>query len=302
MRYYFLAFLWISCSFAEPIIPLPQYISVDQKKAKLGKSLFFDPIISRDGTISCSRCHDLFNGGSDNRKFSIGIEGKIGNINSPTVLNAVFNFRQFWDARAKNLKEQVLFPIQNPIEMGNTIENLIKELKHSHYEKMFQEIYHDGVTENNIADAIAEFEKTLITPNSPFDRYLRGDKNAISEKQKEGYSLFKQKGCIACHHGKNVGGNLYNKFGIIIPIKDNNLGRYNVTKKEEDKYFFKVPSLRNVAKTSPYFHNGSIKSLKDAVYLMAKHQLGRPMSDDEAEKIVAFLNSLSGELPKSLTE
>ncbi len=302
MRYYLLAFLLVTYSFSEPIVPLPQEIKVNQEKVNLGKKLFFDPIISKNGTVSCANCHDLFNGGGDNKKFSTGIDNKIGNVNSPTVLNAVFNFRQFWDGRAKDLKEQVHFPIQNPVEMGNTIDNLIETLNQSHYKKEFSAIYKEGITKENIADAIAEFEKTLITPNSPFDKYLMGDKEAINEKQKEGYSLFKQKGCIACHHGKNIGGNMYNKFGIIVPIKDSNLGLYNVTKNENDKYFFKVPSLRNVAKTAPYFHNGSVKSLKKAVYLMAKHQLGRPMSEEEANKIVAFLESLNGELPKSIQE
>ncbi len=302
MRYYLLAFLLVTYSFSEPIVPLPQEIKVNQEKVNLGKKLFFDPIISKNGTVSCANCHDLFNGGGDNKKFSTGIDNKIGNVNSPTVLNAVFNFRQFWDGRAKDLKEQVHFPIQNPVEMGNTIDNLIETLNQSHYKKEFSAIYKEGITKENIADAIAEFEKTLITPNSPFDKYLMGDKEAINEKQKEGYSLFKQKGCIACHHGKNIGGNMYNKFGIIVPIKDSNLGLYNVTKNENDKYFFKVPSLRNVAKTAPYFHNGSVKSLKKAVYLMAKHQLGRPMSEEEADKIVAFLESLNGELPKSIQE
>ncbi len=302
MRYLLLAFLLITYGFCEPIVPLPRHVSVDKKKAALGKSLFFDPIVSKDGTLSCASCHDLYNGGDDDKKFSTGIDNKVGSVNSPTVLNAVFNFRQFWDGRAKDLKEQALFPIQNPVEMGNSLDNLVKTIKNSHYKKKFQNIYKDGVTALNIADAIAEFEKTLITPDSPFDRYLRGDQKAINQKQKEGYLLFKQIGCIACHHGKNIGGNMYNKFGIIISIKDSNLGLYNVTKNESDKYFFKVPSLRNVAKTSPYFHNGSVKSLKKAVFMMAKHQLGRPMSDEEADKIVAFLESLNGELPKSLKE
>ena len=212
----------------------------------------------------------------------------------------MFNFRQFWDGRAKDLKEQAAGPIENPVEMGNNFPSLINKLKKSHYAKQFAEIYPQGITKESITDAIAEFEKTLITPDAPFDRYLKGDKTAITKRQEEGYMLFKQKGCIACHHGRNIGGNMYNKFGVIVSVKDDNLGRYNITHNAKDKYFFKVPSLRNIALTAPYFHNGSVSNLKEAVYFMAKHQVGRFISEEEVMKIVDFLNSLTGKLPKSL--
>ncbi len=182
--------------------------------------------------------------------------------------------------------------------MGNTFENLIKTLEKSHYKNSFEEIYNDGITKDSITDAIATFEKTLITPNAPFDKYLKGQDDAITPKQKEGYALFKSKGCITCHHGINVGGNLYNKFGIMENAKSVQLGRYNVTKKERDKFYFKVPSLRNVALTAPYFHDGRTKNLASAVKIMARLQLGRQISEDEVEKIVAFLQALTGELPK----
>lgn len=296
--FYILALLCFSIPlFAEPIEPIPLKAVYDKKIAALGKQLFFDPLLSKDGTISCATCHHLDNGGDDNLKFSFGINGQEGSINSPTVYNAVFNFRQFWDGRADDLQEQALGPIENPVEMGNSFENLIKTLNASKYKKEFDRLYPEGITKETITHAIAEFEKALITPNAPFDRYLRGDKNAISANQKEGYELFKTKGCISCHHGQNVGGNLYNKFGVIENAKSADFGRYNVTKKERDKYFFKVPSLRNVAKTAPYFHDGRTSSLSEAVKIMARYQLGRPVTEKEVMKIVAFLSALNGELP-----
>lgn len=285
---------------SEPIIPLPQVVSVDMKKVRLGKALFFDPILSQDGTVSCSTCHHLEEGGDDGLQFSFGIKGQKGIINTPTVYNAVFNFRQFWDGRAKDLHEQAEGPIINPIEMGNDFETIIATLKQSNYVRSFELNYEDGVTKANILDTIAEFEKTLITPDAPFDRYLRGDKAAISLEVKEGYALFKSKGCIACHHGMNVGGNLYNKFGVMESTNSADLGRFNVTNNEQDKYFFKVPSLRNVAHTAPYFHDGRSKTLADAVRVMAKYQLGRTLSEQDVDKIVLFLHSLSGELPESI--
>ncbi len=284
--------------FSAPIKPIPNEIKVDPKKVQLGKKLFFDPILSKDGTISCATCHDLQNGGDDGLKFSFGIRGQEGNINSPTVYNAVFNFRQFWDGRAKSLKDQVRGPMENPVEMGHSMAEAVKVLKKSDtYRKDFNTIYLSGITEDNIADAIAEFEKVLITPDAPFDKYLKGDKNAISQQAKEGYRLFESKGCILCHHGVNIGGNFYNKFGIFKDAKSTNLGRYNITKREEDKYVFKVPSLRNIALTAPYMHDGRIDTLKGAVELMTKHQLGRYMESGEIDAIVVFLKSLTGEIP-----
>ncbi len=284
--------------FSDPIKPIPNEVKVDAKKVQLGKKLFFDPILSKDGTISCATCHDLQNGGDDGLKFSFGIGGQEGNINSPTVYNAVFNFRQFWDGRAKDLKEQVTGPIENPVEMGHTMVDAVKILNQSKtYRENFNDVYPNGITKDNIADAIAEFEKMLITPDSPFDRYLKGDEEAISKKVKEGYLLFESKGCILCHHGVNVGGNFYNKFGIYKDADSRHLGRYNITKREEDKYVFKVPSLRNIALTAPYMHDGRISTLKEAVELMTKYQLGRHMEQGDTEAIVAFLKSLTGELP-----
>ena len=293
-------FLLQSMVYAELITPIPLSMDVDKAKVSLGKKLFSDPILSKDGTISCAHCHDLQNGGDDGLKFSFGIGGKQGVINSPTVYNAVFNFRQFWNGRAKDLKEQVLGPLVNPVEMGHTFDGAVNALKkNADYKKIFQQIYLDGVTTENLADAIAEFEKTLITPNAPFDRYLKGDTEAINAKTKKGYDLFISKGCIICHNGINVGGNSYNQFGVYSKVKSKNLGRYLVTQKEEDKNVFKVPSLRNVALTAPYMHDGRFETLKSSVAFMTKYQLGMLISDEEIEYMVAFLHALTGEIPKS---
>ena len=300
MRYIVFFLILVEFVFGEPIVPLPASVKVDTKKAELGKKLFFDPVLSVDNTISCSTCHDLKNGGDDGLKYSFGIEGKEGDINSPTVYNVVYNFRQFWNGRAKNLAQQAKGPILNPVEMGNSFKHLIKTLKETKYKKEFQNIYVDGITEENIVDAIAEYEKTLITPNSPFDKYLRGDVSAITKQQKEGYELFKSKGCIACHHGINIGGNLYNKFGVMQDAKSKRFGRYEVTKREMDRYYFKVPSLRNIEKTAPYLHDGRFKTLDEVVKFMAYYQLGHIITQSEVDKIVAFLHSLNGELPEGI--
>jgi len=278
--------------------PLPDHIPLDSRKVRLGKKLFFDPILSRDNSVSCATCHNLEDGGDDNLPVSFGIEGRQGDINAPTVLNAFFNFRQFWDGRARNLEEQAEGPITNPVEMDNTFPRLIDTLKKSPYRKAFKAIYPDGVTKANILDAIAEFEKSLITP-SPFDRYLRGEKEAMTPRQIEGYRLFRTEGCIVCHHGVNLGGTMYSKFGVIRSTVSRNEGRYRVTGDPRDRYYFKVPTLRNVALTAPYFHDGRTADLKTAVRMMANLQLGRAMEEEEVDKIVEFLQALTGELPES---
>jgi cytochrome c peroxidase len=299
----FLSLLLGGYSNASPIKPIPDSVDVHEQKAALGKKLFFDPILSKDATISCATCHDLQNGGDDGLKFSFGIKGQEGSINAPTVYNAVFNFRQFWDGRAKDLKAQAKGPIENPLEMGHNFAELISVLKNKKiYKQAFHAIYPDNITADNIADAIAEFEKALITPNAPFDRYLKGEKDAITVQEKRGYRLFTSKGCILCHNGVNVGGNFYNKFGIFKDANSTELGRYNITKREEDKYVFKVPSLRNVELTAPYMHDGRAKTLQDAVEIMTEHQLGRYMSAEETEDIVKFLKSLTGQIPSIVKE
>jgi len=283
----------------EPIIPIPLKIDINIKKADLGKELFFDTSLSRTNTISCSSCHLLDKGGVDNRKLSIGVDGIIGNINTPTVFNSRYNFVQFWNGKAKDLKEQIYGPITNPLEMDMNLEELIEKLKKTSYLKKFNNIYKDGITKDNLADAIAEYEKSLITPNAPFDKYLRGDENAISKEAKNGYRIFKEQGCIACHHGINIGGNLYARFGVLRKtedLKSNLKGRFEVTNDKRDEYFFKVPSLRNIELTYPYLHDGRIDNLEDAVKLMSNYQLGRTLTQEEIDDIVEFLKSLTGQL------
>jgi len=292
------------CLMAIELVPIPPVKhTINDKKVQLGKKLFMDPILSKNHKISCFTCHDLLNNGADTVAVTKGINGKEGNFNVPTVYNAVYNFRQFWDGRAKDLKEQALSPIENPFEMGNTIVQVLKDLKaNPKYIQSFTSVYKEGISKENLADALASFESLLITENSSFDKYLRGDKSILSKEAIEGYRLFKEKGCISCHHGINIGGNLYNKFGIYESIKSRSLGRYAITGREEDKFVFKVPSLRNVSKTAPYMHDGSISSLAEAVNLMSRHQLGQPMNPRHLNHIVAFLQSLNGELPSIIND
>jgi cytochrome c peroxidase len=284
---------------SELILPIPQTIAFDPGKAALGKKLFFDPILSKDKTVSCFSCHNIYQGGDDGLSSSIGIKNQKGSINAPTVLNAHFNFVQFWDGRSKDLVDQALQPIENPIEMGHSLDELMNVLQQdSEYRASFQKLYKDGVTKANLAHAIAEFEKTLITPDSRFDQYLRGNTEILTQDEIEGYELFRSKGCISCHHGINIGGNLYAKIGIFEHFKSESLGRFAITKKEKDKFYFKVPSLRNIALTDPYFHDGSQKTLKDAIQKMSYYQLGREISPEEVDKIYKFLHTLTGKLPE----
>jgi cytochrome c peroxidase len=290
--------------YAEHITPIEQDANVDMQKALLGKKLFFDPILSSDGSVACVNCHHLYDGGEDGLDVSFGVGGQKGIINTPTVLNAKYNFVQFWDGRASDLKEQVLFPIQNPIEMNSSIKDVLKKLNASSYKEDFEEIYNEDVNQDNLADAIAEFEKALITPNAPFDKFLRGDDSAITTEAKRGYALFISKGCISCHNGKNVGGNMYQKFGNILPFDSKNpsKGRFAITYNDNDMYYFKVPTLRNVENGAPYFHDASAKTLKKAIIDMAEHQVGTSLSEKEVSDIEAFLKSLSGETPKILQD
>jgi len=266
----------------------------------LGKKLFYDTRLSGNNTINCASCHILEIGGDDNMQFSTGINGSIGNINSPTVLNARYNISQFWDGRAKDLKEQAAGPIENPVEMGHNFIRLVKELKtDKKLLKEFKAIYKDGITKDNITDAISEFEKALTTPNGKFDKYLRGDKDAISKDAKQGYKKFKSYGCIYCHSGINVGGNLYQKIGIFheFSTKVKSLGMMSLTGNMIDKNYFKVPTLRNVSQTAPYFHSGDVETLKEAVEIMANIQLNLDLPKEDVKQIVEFLKTLDGELP-----
>ncbi len=286
----------------EPVQPIPISFDYDRAKVELGKKLFFEPRLSKSGFINCNSCHNLSTGGADNLPSSIGHKWVLGPINSPTVLNSKFNLAQFWDGRAKDLQEQAGGPMANPIEMGSNHEIAVSVLQSiPEYVQWFKEIYGDREIDiDQVTDAIAAFEETLTTPNSRFDYWLKGYKEYISETEFEGYNLFKSKGCTMCHNGVGVGGNSYQKFGMIKPYdKDTHtLGRYNVTKEEKDKYVFKVPLLRNIELTAPYFHDASTWSLSEAVNVMAEYQLGLSLTDDETGKIVAFLKTLTGDQPE----
>ena len=293
-----------SLLFASNITPIPLHVDYDEKKARLGKRLFFDTILSKDNTISCASCHNLPGSGANSTAYSFGVNATEGIVNSPTVLNSSFNFSQFWNGRAKDLKDQALGPIQNPIEMAENIPNIMKKLKKSTYKKDFLEIYKNGVTENNLAEVLAEFQKALFTPNSKFDKFLRGDKDAIDEQEKRGYTLFEDFGCISCHNGRNVGGNSYHKIGLFSPYKQNKpfLGRYAVTKRQRDKGMVKIPSLRNIELTAPYFHDGGAKSLKEAISTMLKLQIGISANKKDIDDIESFLKTLTGQSPEILKD
>ncbi len=292
---------------SEPIQPIPVSFDFDSAKVELGRKLFFEPRLSKSGWITCNSCHNLSTGGADNLPGSIGHKWFSGPINSPTVLNSRFNLSQFWDGRAKDLKEQAGGPIENPVEMASGHELAARVLQSiPEYVHWFSEVYgqtemfEDGkISIEQITDSIAAFEETLTTPNSRFDLWLNGYDEYITKTEKEGYVLFKDKGCVSCHFGVGVGGNSYQKFGVAKPYdKDTHtLGRYNVTGEEKDKYVFKVPLLRNIELTAPYFHDASAWDLSEAVNTMAGYQLGLTLTDIETRKIVEFLKTLTGNQP-----
>ncbi len=288
----------------EPIVPLVQEVTVDTQTADLGRKLWFDPRLSKSGFISCNSCHNLSMGGSDNLPTSIGHQWQEGPINSPTVLNSSLNFVQFWDGRAKDLKEQAAGPIANPKEMASDhdlVVNVIASIPG--YVEEFEKVYGDGgVNIDRITDAIAVFEETLITPNSRFDQWLRGDDNAITAEEKEGYELFRNSGCVACHYGEGIGGSSFQKMGLLEEYKTENLakGLADFTGKDSDAMFFKVPTLRNIVLTYPYFHDGQVNTLEEATKIMGRLQLGREFSDEEVQKIVAFYGTLTGEQPQMM--
>lgn len=288
----------------EPIQPITPLAGLDSRKVELGRRLFHDPRLSHNNQISCASCHNLETGGTDRKAKPLGINGKLGVINSSTVLNSGLNFSQFWDGRAATLEAQIDEPVHSNREMDSTWPEAIEKIKRSpQYVQAFHQIYQDEIHSHHVKDAIAEFERSLSTPNSRFDRYLRHDTTALTDSEQQGYRLFKAFGCASCHQGMNIGGNMYQKLGIMAPyftdrghITEADRGRFNVTKDSKDMYMFKVPSLRNVALTPPYFHDASASTLPDAVRLMAKYQLGRRLSDQEVELIVEFLKTLTGEL------
>ncbi|MCP5278227.1 MAG: cytochrome-c peroxidase [Thiobacillus sp.] len=292
----------------QAITPIPDQLALDARKVALGRRLFHDKRLSRDDSVSCATCHRPDRAGADGLPVAVGIQGQRGKLNTPTVFNSGFNFRQFWDGRVPSLEEQVPGPVHNPVEMATDWKHVIAKLKQDPaYPEMFRAIWPDGITEVHIQGAIAEFERGLLTPDAPFDHYLQGKAQALSRDARQGWDLFRNLGCIACHQGVNVGGNMYANLGVMgdffadrgRPLTDADLGRFKVTSREEDRHVFKVPSLRNVERTAPYFHDGSVPSLNKAVELMARYQLGIHLSDTDTRDLVAFLTSLNGRLPET---
>jgi cytochrome c peroxidase len=286
-----------------PLKPLPPQPALDGKRVELGRQLFNDPRLSVNNSLSCASCHRLEHGGADNNPLSVGFDGKPVAVNTPSVFNASLNFRQFWDGRAETLEEQVHVVVQSPTEMGSDWATVVQRIgADPAYGSAFAEAYPDAVTQANIRSALADYERTLLSSNSRFDQYLAGNTEILTLEEKYGYQRFQDYGCIACHQGVNIGGNMFQKFGVLgdyFKARGNptvaDLGRFNVTGEEDDRNVFKVPSLRNVAVTAPYFHDGSEPTLEGAVAIMFKYQLGRIPSEEDKTLIVKFLKTLTGE-------
>ena len=291
----------VSAAAQEPITPIEPVKEINLAMVELGKKLYFDPRLSKSGFISCNSCHNLSMGGTDNLKTSIGHNWQQGPINAPTVLNSSMNVAQFWDGRAADLKEQAGGPIANPGEMAFT-HTLALEVLESipAYVTEFTQVFGpDCINIDQVTEAIAEFEKTLVTPNSRFDQWLLGDTSAITSEELAGYQLFKNSGCVACHMGPALGGTSFQKMGLVAPYETENTaqGLAAVTGKDADRFRFKVPTLRNVELTYPYFHDGEADTLSEAVDVMGRLQLGRKFEQTDIDKIVAFLKTLTGEQP-----
>jgi cytochrome c peroxidase len=285
----------------EPIQPLAAFKAKNPAMVELGKKLFFDPRLSKSGFISCNSCHNLSMGGTDNLKTSIGHNWNQGPINAPTVLNSSMNLAQFWDGRAADLKAQAGGPIANPGEMASTHTVAVEVLQSiPAYVKAFKTVFaSETVDIDKVTTAIAAFEATLVTPDSRFDKWLKGNKKALTADETAGYKLFKDSGCVACHNGPAVGGNSYQKMGVVEAYKATSPaeGRIAVTGKDADRFNFKVPTLRNIELTYPYFHDGEAATLTQAVETMGRVQLGKKFTDAENAQIVAFLKTLTGKQP-----
>ena len=290
----------------EPVRPIVNAPVTDPLKVELGYALFHDPRLSVDNTVSCASCHSLETGGVDNHQYSHGVEERLGGVNAPTVYNAVYNFVQFWDGRANTLAEQAAGPPLNPVEMASTsFDEIIAKLQgDKRYVEMFQTLYPEqGITEATITDAIEEFERTLVTPNSQFDKWLLGDNDALTAEELRGYELFKENSCATCHVGINLGGESYELMGLRrhyfeergMELTEEDNGRYKQTQQERDRHRFKVPGLRNVELTWPYYHDGSRVTMDEAVRDMALYQCDVELADADVEAIVAFLRTLTGE-------
>lgn len=286
----------------EPLTPLPPVPRLDPATVELGRQLFSEKRLSVNGSLSCASCHRLATGGADDKPFSLGFDGQPVKFNTPTVFNASLNFKQFWNGRVDTLEAQIEQVVISPAEMGSDWKTVVANLTAiPQYQTAFAQVYPDGVTAANVQNALATYERTLLTPNSRFDQYLQGNTDILTLEEKYGYQRFKEYGCIACHQGLNIGGNMFQKFGVMDdyfkdrPAAETDLGRYLVTHDEEDRNVFKVPSLRNVAVTAPYFHDASAKTLEDAVDVMFRFQLGRVPSAEDKDQIIKFLKTLTGQ-------
>lgn len=284
---------------AKVITPIQEVKNYNKAKVALGKKLFFDKTFSKDGKISCASCHGDF--GSDSSAYSVGVNGKRGHIQSLSIFNAVNNYKFFWNGRSSTLKDQIDGPIHSDFEMGMSEQSIENKLNSSkEYKSMFLDVYEKAPSYTLFKDAIVAFEKTLVTPNSRFDRYLKGE-NTLTPFEIEGFNSFKEHGCIVCHNGVNIGGNSMQMMGNVIPYPyvKNQPDLYSITKNKADKNVFRVPSLRNISKTAPYFHDGSVSTLEEAVIKMAHHNLGTVLEYKEVESIVAFLKTLDGDIPST---
>lgn len=292
----------------EPIIPIPLTSNLNRDKILLGEYLFNDPRLSLNNKVACSTCHQLDAGGDDNKKIGIAHDSAMHVVNTPTVFNSRYNFRQNWDGSTRTLAGQIDKVVHNHLEANTNWTELISELRQDHkMSSRFSSVYSEGISRDTYVDALTEFEKSLVTPNARFDQYLRGNNDAITEKEKRGYQLFKDLGCISCHQGINIGGNLFQKLGIFYNyfaargnIQHADYGRMNVTERQSDAHVFKVPSLRNVEVTAPYLHDGTAETLEDVVSIMGKTQLGRNIKQTEIDLIVEFLKTLTGEYKNKL--
>lgn len=294
--------LCASVQAAEPIDPIEPVEVKNPALVELGKMLFFEPRLSRSGFISCNSCHNLATGGVDNLQTSIGDRWAQGPINSPTVLNSFGQVAQFWDGRAKTLAEQAAGPIANPLEMASTHEMAVKVIASiPGYAPYFKKAFGDTeVNIKRITEAMAEFERTLVTPNARFDKWLKGDKNAITQQELNGYKIFKESGCTICHNGAQLGGQSFQKMGVVRPYKTTNTaeGVKAISGRDQDRMTFKVPMLRNIELTYPYFHDGAVWTLEESVSIMGDLQLGKRYTKQEINDITAFLKTLTGDQPK----
>lgn len=287
----------------EPITSIAMVEKQDVKKAELGRLLFYDVRLSGNNTVSCASCHVLNKGGDDGKVTSVGVYGRTGGRNTPTVINSAINAYLLWDGRVISLEDQIDFSVNNPNEMDGNWDDIVSKLQQDPKLKhLFKESYGNSINVEDLKDAIAVFERTLVFV-SRFDRYLSGRKDAITDFEKKGYDLFKAYGCSSCHQGRSLGANMFAKMGVFGDyfsnrgnIAESDFGRFNVTGKDSHKYHFKVPSLRNVALTAPYFHDGSAVNLHDAIYTMSKYQLGRSITEEDIAAISAFLKTLTGEM------